>query len=434
MDKIKLYKKKRRLIQSVFTLLIILIPFFNIIRMDIPTLRFYFFNTVLWVEEFYFLFLFLMLFTWLVLTFSMIYGRVWSGWMCPQMTIIEFTGWMRSIVRKVLKIKSEKSFKKKYIETILISFFTFILSLLIGFNLVSYFVDPFQILNQILSGTLELIILAAIFCIAFIIFIDMILIREKFCKKACPYAMFQMVMTDKKTQIVRFDTNRKEECFDCKKCVSVCKMGIDIRESPYQTECIHCGDCIDACNIIFSNLPTPKKGLISFFWGEKKKSTVKKNFLSKIGLFDFKRWALITIAFIFFILLIILSQVRDQISVSISGDRSTLYIKGDKNEIINKYIVKITNRSIKKKSIDLICPEQIKYKTKKIKFPIGFNSGETKKIYLSLSHMSQKLKPGPNKILLKFISKDKKNISKKIIVFFMPEEFNDLQLFFHFYK
>lgn len=426
-NKIKLYKQKRRLVQIVFTILILIIPFFNIIRLDIPTLRFYFFNTVLWVEEFYFLFLFLMLFTWLVLTFSMIYGRVWSGWLCPQMTMIDVTAWIRSIIKKVLNFKIKNSVKNKLIETSLISFFTLILSVIIGFNIVSYFVDPFRMINQIFTTRLDLIPFIAILSIAIIVFIDMMFIREKFCKKACPYGMFQMVMTDKKTQIVRFDTARQEECMDCKKCISVCTMGVDIRESPYQTECIHCGDCVDACNIIFSKFQPPKKGLISFCWGEEEKSNYKKNIFFKIGLFDLKRWVLVTLSFIFFITLIILSQVRDQISVSVIGDRSTLFIKGDNNEITNKYIVKITNKSIESKKINLIIPEYIKYKTKKIKFPLSLNSGETKKIYLSLSHMSNKLKPGPNKILLKFIGINKQNVSKKNVVFFMPEEFKEFQ-------
>ena len=47
---------------------------------------------------------------------------------------------------------------------------------------------------------------------------------------------------------------RRHTCIECKKCVRVCPMGIDIRQSPFQIECVHCGECIDACNEILARL------------------------------------------------------------------------------------------------------------------------------------------------------------------------------------
>ena len=37
------------------------------------------------------------------------------------------------------------------------------------------------------------------------------------------------------------------DCIDCRQCVAVCPMGIDIRDG-FQLECIGCGLCIDACD------------------------------------------------------------------------------------------------------------------------------------------------------------------------------------------
>ena len=64
------YSAKSRLVLTLSTLAIIVLPFLNILRLDIPTLRFYFLNTVLWVDEFYLLFLILMLGLWIIV-FSM---------------------------------------------------------------------------------------------------------------------------------------------------------------------------------------------------------------------------------------------------------------------------------------------------------------------------------------------------------------------------
>ena len=309
----KIYKPKRRITQILFSLIILLIPFFNIIRLDVSTKRFYFFNTVLWVDEFYFLFLFLMLFTWLILTFSMIYGRVWCGWMCPQMTWVDLTVWFRRKVRKWFKLNKKKpTLSTRIVETGTVSIFTAVLSTLVGFNLVSYFVDPYRMISQIQGGMLGPVTTGFIIGIALLVFADLMFLREVFCNKACPYAMLQMVITDSKTQLVRYHTERDKECIKCNACVKACTMGIDIRQSPHQTECTHCGDCVDACTLVLSRLKPPLSSLITFSWGEgaQVKDKTKLNFFQRFGLFDIKRWVLVTFTFIFFAVLIVLSQVR----------------------------------------------------------------------------------------------------------------------------
>ena len=101
--------------------------------------------------------------------------------------------------------------------------------------------------------------------------------REQVCKYMCPYARFQSAMFDKDTLVVSYDTVRGEargprkkdadykaqglgDCIDCKLCVQVCPVGIDIRNG-LQYECIGCGLCIDACNNVMDNMHYPR-GLI----------------------------------------------------------------------------------------------------------------------------------------------------------------------------
>ena len=52
------------------------------------------------------------------------------------------------------------------------------------------------------------------------------------------------------------------DCIDCKQCVQVCPMGIDIRDGA-QLECIHCALCIDACDDIMKRVDRPT-GLIAY--------------------------------------------------------------------------------------------------------------------------------------------------------------------------
>ncbi len=52
------------------------------------------------------------------------------------------------------------------------------------------------------------------------------------------------------------------DCIDCKACVAVCPMGIDIRDGA-QLECITCALCIDACDEIMDKVGKPR-GLIAY--------------------------------------------------------------------------------------------------------------------------------------------------------------------------
>ncbi len=416
------YRSKRRFTQVLSTLVIVILPFLNIIRIDIPTLRFYFLNTVLWVDEFYFLFLFLMFLVWIILTFSMLYGRVWCGWMCPQMTLIELTLWLRSKLCHVLKLDpKDTSAINRTVITIATACITGILALFIGFNLVSYFNDPYRMIADILSGHISPIVLGCIVGIGILVFIDLMFWREKFCAKACPYAMLQMVITDDNTQIVRYHTERDHECIQCKACVSTCIMGIDIRKSPYQTECTHCGDCVDACATVLSRLKNPLPSLISFTWGESQKDT-QTTIFHTLGLFDVKRWMLVSFALIFFCVLITLSQIRQPLAASIAGDRLTLYRTSDAGEIINDYTLKITNRSIEQDVVNIVCPENLTCTSKEEIQPVALDIGETRNIKLSIYSKADNLHPGPNtlKLRLQSVNHNTRKIEQEI-VFFMPE-------------
>lgn len=99
--------------------------------------------------------------------------------------------------------------------------------------------------------------------------------REQFCKHACPYERFQSAMFDKDTLVVAYDEKLGEkrgegkgdrkglgDCIDCKLCVQVCPVGIDIRDG-LQYECIGCGACVDACDTVMDRVGLPK-GLVRY--------------------------------------------------------------------------------------------------------------------------------------------------------------------------
>jgi cytochrome c oxidase accessory protein FixG len=97
------------------------------------------------------------------------------------------------------------------------------------------------------------------------------LAREQVCIYMCPWPRIQGAMVDAETLLITYRASRGEprgphkkgqgwdsrgDCIDCKACVAVCPMGIDIRDGA-QLECIQCALCIDACNDIMRKVERP---------------------------------------------------------------------------------------------------------------------------------------------------------------------------------
>lgn len=419
------YNAKRRLTLTLSTLLIVALPFMNILRLDIPTLRFYFFNTVLWIDEFYLIFLVLMLMLWLIVIFSMIYGRVWCGWMCPQTVLNELVNWFEKKTKRWWRVPKKGGFGWRHLAAYaLLAAGVAAVSLLIGFNLVAYFVDPYRMLADIAAWRLGPITTGIMVGIAILTFVDVMFWREKFCTKACPYGMLQMVVTDQKTQIVRYQTERAEECIECKACVRDCMMGIDIRTSPYQTECIHCGDCVDSCTTVLARLKKPT--LITFSWGQE---NARRRWFEKIGLVDAKRWGVVGITAAYAVVLILLVNWRQPLSMSISGDRATLYRVVEDGSIYNDYALKISNRSLEDGEFRIECAEPVNgshfCRLHLDANPIFLKSREVKILKMSISTdgKSTPLHPGPNRLKLTAVNIQNMEIHHEVdAVFFMPEK------------
>ncbi len=424
------YRAKRRVVQTLSTLLIVILPFLNILRLDIPTLRFYFLTSVLWVDEFYLLFLVIMLVLWIIVIFAMVYGRVWCGWMCPQTVLDELYYWLEGKSRRWLRVpgagrKTGQGIVRWLAHHVLLGTAMFALSVFVGFNLVAYFVDPYRMLGEIAALSLGSVTVGIIIGIALLVWVDVMFWREKFCTKTCPYGMLQAVFTDSKTQIVRYATERHGECIECKACVRDCPMGIDIRQSPYQTECTHCGDCVDSCTAILSRLKTPLPTLIAFSWGEK--GGPRMRWYEKLGFVDAKRWGVLALTVVYALVLVFVIQGRMPLSLTASGDRSTLYHVTDDGRVYNEYAIKISNRSLSDDVVLLTCSGADAAPSHDCavaldRNPFPLSSREVRATTMRLYLPVHRLRPGPNRLQLTATSTEHPEIHATTdIVFFMPE-------------
>lgn len=245
--------------------------------------HFIIFGKVFWPQDMYlFIFLLLIFFVFIIL-FTVIFGRVWCGWACPQTLFMEMVFrkieyWIDGDHNQQRKLNAlpwngEKLGKRIFKYMAFLS-----ISILISHTVMAYLIgweNTLEIISnsplQNLTGFIALIIFTGIFFFVFTV------LRDQACTVICPYGRLQSVMLDKNSIVVIYDwlrgeprgkinkteiQNTKGDCIDCKLCVQVCPTGIDIRNGT-QMECVNCTACIDVCDDVMVKIQNPK-GLIRF--------------------------------------------------------------------------------------------------------------------------------------------------------------------------
>ncbi|MEM6299678.1 MAG: cytochrome c oxidase accessory protein CcoG [Bacteroidota bacterium] len=220
-----------------------------------------------------------------IATFTVLYGRIFCGWIYPQTIFMEMVFrrieyWIEGDANAQRKLKrskwtNEKSAKRTLKHSIFIT-----ISLLISHTFLSYIVGIEAILEIVIGSPLNnfplfmgLMVFTGLFYGVFAFF------REQVCTNVCPYGRLQSVLLGRDSIVVAYDHVRGEprgrmkskkkadapalgDCIDCKLCVQVCPTGIDIRNGT-QLECVNCTACIDACDSIMDKLGK-ERGLVRY--------------------------------------------------------------------------------------------------------------------------------------------------------------------------
>jgi cytochrome c oxidase accessory protein FixG len=313
-------------------------------RFDIPHQRFYFFGYELWISEFAIIFFSLMFLMFLVAAASLLYGRVYCGYLCPQMIFSEASVDLENELKRIVNryFAKQSTEKRNLIHKLTFYSLLTLASVFLAFVFVSYFVTPKDLFHSLASFDVKTITGLTGAITTAIIFLDFALVKQRFCTTVCPYGYLQGVLGDKNTLVVNY-RDEKQECIECKKCVKVCPMGIDIRKSPYQFECIHCGECIDACTDVLGKLGHPT--LISYTWGEKGLEIDKKMpWHKKLGFLDAKRLVIVLVLLFYATGLFLALSMRKPVLVKLTPNRTTLYKIEENGMVSNKFRLVIANR------------------------------------------------------------------------------------------
>ncbi len=250
--------------------------------------RFNIFGFPFWPQDFHLFVIAMIIGVVFVALFTVAFGRIFCGWMCPQTIFLEMVFrriefWIDGDRGAQIKLDRQPWNAQKIRKRVTKWFIFFIISFLISNVFLAYLIGRDSLLSYITDGPLlhistliSLTIFTGVFYFIFVWF------REQVCIIACPYGRMQGVLLDNKSIVVAYDHKRGEaengrkkfrkdedrkaggfgDCIDCFQCVHVCPTGIDIRNGT-QLECVNCTACIDECDTIMEKVNLPK-GLIRY--------------------------------------------------------------------------------------------------------------------------------------------------------------------------
>ena len=242
-----MWKPYRRAIETLQAVILTCLPILAIngksaLRFDIPTLKLYVFGSVIWIREFYLILGFALFFLLCIAFVTVIFGRIWCGWLCPQTVLLDLS-------QSIAKLFGRKN--QKNIQIFLLILF----SSLVSITMIWYFVPPAETLNTLfVSPTITSIFLV----LWIVVYLELAFLGRRFCISICPYAMLQNALFDKDTLVIEYDVSRDATCMKCDECVRVCPVGIDIKNG-LNSACIACAECIDACRLL-----SEKRGMPPF--------------------------------------------------------------------------------------------------------------------------------------------------------------------------
>jgi polyferredoxin len=327
------YQRLRKTVHLLCFLAFLAVPFLNLMRFDIPRQRFYFAGYELWINEFGIIFFALMFLMFLVVVSSMFYGRIYCGYMCPQMIFSEASLALEKQLKRRLGPRGGR-----------IAFYAALAaaSVFLAFAFISYFVPPRDLLARLLSLDVRTAGGISGAAVTLLTFLDFTLVRQRFCTTVCPYGYLQGMLGDRNTLLVTYHDERKE-CIECKKCVRVCHMGIDIRKSPLQIECVHCGECIDACEDVLRRIGV--EGLIHYTWGEQAAVPgTREPWYRRLGFRDARRVIVLAVLLFYASGLFVALAMRRTVLVRVAPVRATLYTTAADGSIRNQFRFTLANR------------------------------------------------------------------------------------------
>lgn len=365
----KLYQY-RTLLSYFFLGLLFAAPFIKfkgeqLVLLDVLQRKFVFFGIIFWPQDFYLFVLAILTFIVFIVLFTVVFGRVFCGWICPQTIFLEMVFrkieyWIEGEPVKQKKLNERSmDFDKFWRKAVKHGLF-FLISFFIANVFLAYIIGSdalIEIITQPIVSHLSGFI--SIWIFTFVFYLVFSRVREIVCTVICPYGRLQGVLLDSQSIIVAYDYNRGEprgkvqkglenqkgDCIDCKLCVQVCPTGIDIRNGT-QMECTNCTACIDACDMVMEKTHRPLR-LIGFKSEEEIKS--RKPFRLSRRVYGYAAVLVVLMSLLSFLMI-----DRSDVKTTILRASGTLYQMRDDKMVSNLYNAELVNKTSKALEFEIV--------------------------------------------------------------------------------
>jgi cytochrome c oxidase accessory protein FixG len=329
--------------------------------------KFVIFGQVFWPQDLFIFAMAMITFIVFIILFTIIFGRLFCGWVCPQTIFMEMVFrrieyWIEGDWTHQKRLNEQpwnaEKIRKKTFKHILF----WIISFAIANTFLAYIIGYESLWALVTDGVAThiggLIAISVFTTVFYAVFAFM---REQVCTTVCPYGRLQGVLLDKNSLVVAYDYERGEgrakfkkgedrqaegkgDCIDCKQCIHVCPTGIDIRNGT-QLECVNCTACMDVCDEMMEGVGL-EKGLIRIASEDGIKNKAPFQWTTRVK-------AYVGVLFILLAVITTLIVYRSEVQVTILRTRGTTFQEVSKTHISNIYDLTLVNKSNKERTLEL---------------------------------------------------------------------------------
>ncbi len=396
----------RTWVSFIFLAIFLVIPFIKVdgeplLLFNVLERKFVLFGLLFTPQDFHLFVLAMLTFLVFIILFTVVYGRLFCGWVCPQTVFMEMffrkiEYWIEGNAGEQRKLDkgpwTAEKIRKKGLKHLIF----FSISVIVSNYFLAYIIGMDQVLviirepiGQNLGGFIAMLIFSSMFYGVFA------QLREQVCTTICPYGRLQSVLLVKDSVVVAYDFVRGEprgklkkgtanaaasdgqgiqtaysgnpaeqireavgsassdikrpalakgDCIDCNLCVAVCPTGIDIRNGT-QLECTNCTACIDACDEVMVKIDKPR-GLIRYDSMTGIESGVRQIFTPRVYAYS----AMLIVLLALDVFLLARQGVVESIILRSPGQ---LYQTKDDMHLTNLYTFILINKSKKELPVQL---------------------------------------------------------------------------------
>lgn len=391
------YYRWRTWVSVAFLVIFLVIPFIKVngeqfLLLNILERKFVLFGLLFTPQDFHLFVLATLTFIVFIILFTVVFGRLFCGWVCPQTVFMEMIFrkieyWIEGDGNEQRKLDNgpwttqkirKKALKHAIFFAIAVVVSNYFLAYIIGMDKVLEIVS--EPISQNVGGFVAMLVFSGVFYFVFA------RLREQVCTTICPYGRLQGVLLVKDSIVVAYDHVRGEprgklkkekpaaqpprpaeyrdpveqvltavkeatatiqhpvttaktgDCIDCKLCIAVCPTGIDIRNGT-QLECTNCTACMDACDAVMTKINRPT-GLIRYDSMTGIESSRRKIFTTRVYAYTAVLIALLALD-------VFLIARRGSIETIILRSPGQLYQQKDDTHLTNLYTYTLINKTSK---------------------------------------------------------------------------------------